>query len=334
MEKRRTARRGGLLEQTIWVPWAVIVVGVVLTTALPGGSASAAVRTAVGAITGVLFATLLWRLVLAARRRPDDRSSLALLGSSLVVWAIGAALTSATQAVSEVHFPAPGDLLCFAAYLGLAAFVLLDVPRRTTSISVWIEAGIAWGATVCVATLTLVRPVSADLEGSPLALAAAVLFPLVNLVLAAIVLAQVVLRNRASSLRTWLLMAGFVLLAIGDSNFLATAANGPTYTSSLLVNALWAVGFVVLGEAATRRRRDDASLTSQRTSPYLLLGAAAVAVAALVLRPDDLLGSFVVGLAILTLALTGWRMQLALAEARGAAEAMRLSLTDELTGLP
>uniref|UniRef100_UPI00356156F8 putative bifunctional diguanylate cyclase/phosphodiesterase n=1 Tax=Actinotalea sp. TaxID=1872145 RepID=UPI00356156F8 len=47
-----------------------------------------------------------------------------------------------------------------------------------------------------------------------------------------------------------------------------------------------------------------------------------------------LLGSFVVGLAILTLALTGWRMQLALAEARGAAEAMRLSLTDELTGLP
>ncbi|HMO12428.1 MAG TPA: bifunctional diguanylate cyclase/phosphodiesterase, partial [Actinotalea sp.] len=38
--------------------------------------------------------------------------------------------------------------------------------------------------------------------------------------------------------------------------------------------------------------------------------------------------------AVVTLAATGWRLILALREARGAAEAMRLSLTDELTGLP
>ena len=334
MVERRTALRGGLLERTVWTPWAALVLGVILTSAIPDESASASVRLVVGGITTVLFALLLWRLVLAARRRPDDRLSLAVLATSLVVWAVGASLTSTSQAVGEVHFPAPGDFLCFGAYLGLAVFVLLDVPRRTTPLSVWIEAGVTWGATICLATVALVAPISGLGDESGLALVAAVVFPLVNLVLAAMVGAQVVLRNRAASMRTWLLLAGFVLLTAGDSNFLATASQGPTYTSSIVVAALWGVGFTLIGEAATRRRRDDTSLTIQRTSPYLLLAAAGVAVVALVLRPVGVLGGVAVGMAVITLGLTGWRMQRALVEARGAADAMRLSLTDELTGLP
>ncbi len=334
MDHRRRTRTRGLLESTAWAPWAVVVLAVVVTTALPGGSDGMLVRIALGLIIAAFFATLLWRLALAARSRPEDRRSLALLAGSLVVWSAGAALTSATQAVGQVDFPAPGDLLCFGAYLGLAAFVLLDVPRRAASIAVWIEAGIVWGATVCLATFALLSPLAGAQGRSGLALAAAVLFPLVNLVLAGMVLAQVVLRNRAASLRSMLMLAGFICLAAADSTFLTAADRVPAYTSSLVVAALWGVGFGLIAEAGTRRRRDDASLLIQRTSPRLLLGAAFLAVLTLVLRPDGAIGWVAVGLATATLLLTGWRMQLALSQARGAAEAMRLSLTDELTGLP
>ena len=334
MPRRRAPHTSRLLERTVWLPWAVIVIGVILTTTLPGGSGGALVRVVVAAITALLFLSLLFRLLLAVRRRPDEHRVLALLAGALVVWGVGAGMTSTAQAVSEVDFPAPGDLLCFAAYLGLVAFVLLDVPRRAASVGVWIEAGIAWGATVCLATFVLLEPVSAGTERSGLALAAAVLFPLVNLLVAGVVLAQVVLRNRAACPRTWILLAGFVLLAAGDSTFLAAPGDGRAYTSSLGVAALWAVGFALIGEAATRRRRDDTSLTTQRTNPRLLLGAASLAVLALVLRPESVLGTVVVSLAVVTLALTGWRLQMALGQARAAADAMRLSLTDELTGLP
>ena len=334
MPDRRASRERGLLEASWWLPWAVVVLGALLTTTLPGGPDGVVVRTVLGLIIAVFFAAILWRLVLTTRRRPDDRRSVGLLAASLVTWAVGAALTSASQAVSHVVFPAPGDLLCLAAYIGLAAFVLLDVPRRSTSIAVWIEAGIVWGATVCVATFVLLGPVLGDHRSSGLALAAAVLFPLVNLVLAGMVLAQVVLRNRAASARSMILLVGFLFLAVGDTGFLTTTGHGASYTSSLGSAALWGVGFGLIAEAATRRRRDDASLEAQRTSPRLLLGAAALAVLTLVLRPDGVLGWAAVALAATTLALTGWRMQLALTTARGAAEAMRLSLTDELTGLP
>ncbi len=334
MPARRTKQQGGLLERTVWVPWAAIVLGALLTTTLPGGSDGVVVRTALGGVIACFFSTLLWRLLLTARRRHGERRSLSLLAGALVVWAVGAAMTSASQAISEVAFPAPGDLLCFGAYLGLAAFVLLDVPRRTASITVWIEAGIAWGATVCVATFVLIDPVVQSREGGGLPVAAAVLFPLVNLVLAGMVLAQVVLRNRAASVRSWLLVAGFVFLAIGDTSFLGSVEQIRGYTSSLGVAAVWGIGFGLIAEAATRRRRDDASLEAQRTNPFLLLGAAGLAVVTLIFRPTDHLGWIAAALATSTLALTGWRMQLALRQARGAAEAMRLSLTDELTGLP
>ncbi len=334
MPGRRSVRARGLLEATAWMPWGVLVLGAILTTTLPGGADGQVVRSVLGLLIGVFFAIILWRLLLAGRRRPDDRRSVVPLAASMVTWATGAALTSASQAVSDVVFPAPGDLLCLGAYLGLAAFVLLDVPRRSASISVWIEAGIVWGATVCLATFVLLDPVLSSHGRHGLAMAAAVLFPLVNLVLAAMVLVQVVLRNRAASIRSMLMLGGFVSLAAGDSNFLTATDRGAAYTSSLWIAALWGVGFGLIAEAATRRRRDDASLAEQRTSPRLLLGAAALAVLTLVFRPDGYLGWVAVGLAVATLALTGWRLQLALATARGAAEAMRLSLTDELTGLP
>jgi diguanylate cyclase (GGDEF)-like protein len=72
----------------------------------------------------------------------------------------------------------------------------------------------------------------------------------------------------------------------------------------------------------------------RRQGALVLVSASVVAVLVLVGRPPGHLGWYLSVPAVATLVAVGWRMVLALREARGAAEAYRLARTDDLTELP
>jgi len=310
-----------------------LVVGGIILFQLPGGSGGMLVRTTLVVLMAGFFGVLFARLLLAAALYRSRRTALLFLAASVAVWAAGSATIGAGQAVTVVDFPARGEILCIASYFGMAGFLLLDVPRRVTSLAVWLEAAVVWGATVCLAAFVLVTPLVGDFDADGVRLLAAILFPLINLVLAAFVLAQMVMRQRSRSPRSVLLMVGFLGLAVADSTFLAGLGT-EAYTTSLGVAALWGASFAVITEAATARTRQVAQSASAPVGGAVLTGAATLAVVVLAIGLDGPTALMVKIPAVVTLAATGMRLILALREAHGAAEAMRLSLTDELTGLP
>lgn len=311
-------------------PWVAIGTGLSSSLVLTGeGRAVGLVVTLV-----VVFGLLLTRVALTAGREPHRRLSLLLLGGGVALWAAGSAWVSVERTLSAVTFPAPGEILCVLAYLALAAFLQTDAPRRVaTSAVAWTEAAVVCGAAVCLAGFAVLAPLSGTGVRGGLALLLAVLFPLINLVLSTMVVAQMVLRQRDRSVRTFLLVFGFLGIAVADSSLIGSLST-ETYTASVALQGLWGASFAALVAAGCRAPGVPEGRPDARESTTVLVTASGLALVVLVLDPWTAVGWVVRVVALLTLVAAGVRMTLALREARGAAEAMRLSLTDELTGLP
>ena len=316
-------------------PWVALVAGSIATLFLPGTDEDPPIRMTLVVTLAVFFLSIVLRLVLTAVVQPGRRTALLFLAAGIALWATGSATVSAGQTVTAVTFPAPGEVLCLAAYLGLAGFLLLDLPwRRATTLTIWLEAAVVCGAATCLAGLPLLTPLLGSFPRGGLALLLAVLFPLINLLLFAVVLAQAVLGLRERSLRTVGLLVGFLGLAVADSTFIFGLSADDAYTSSLVLDAVWGASFGIIAEAAGHPAASEVSRMPERRSGVTLVLAGLLAVGVLVLDPVGVVGWTIKVPAILTLVCVGARMLLALREARGAAEALRLSQTDELTGLP
>lgn len=315
-------------------PWLALAVGAVAAAVLPGPASGPADRVALVVTLVLVFGALVGRLLVAAAQQPARRLPLTFLAGAVALWAVGSASVSAGQAVGEVTFPAPGEVLCFASYLGMAAFLLLDLPRRAaTTRSVWLEAGVICGAAVCLAALPLLTPLAGTFRGDALQLLLACLYPLINLVMAGAVLAQMVVRHRDASLSNGALVFGFAGVALADSTFLVGHSSA-AYSTDLTYAALWGISFsLVVAGASARQRAVVGPPRTEARSAVLLAFAAGLAVLVLVLNPAGVVGWAVTVPAVATLVCAGARMMIALRDARGAAEALRLSLTDELTGL-
>ncbi|WP_225754439.1 bifunctional diguanylate cyclase/phosphodiesterase [Actinotalea sp. Marseille-Q4924] len=322
---------GGVLARVLdGGPWAAIVAGVLSSLVLTGEDEAVGLVITLTAVFGLL----LTRVVLTAHREPHRRLSLLLLGGGVALWSAGSAWVSVGRTLSAVTFPAPGEILCVLAYLALAAFLQVDAPRRVaTSAVAWTEAGIVCGAAVCLAGFAVLAPLSGTGVRGGLALLLAVLFPLINLVLSTMVIAQMVLRQRDRSVRTLMLALGFLGIAVADSSLIGSLST-ETYTASVALQALWGASFAALVAAGCRAPGVPDGRPDARESTPVLVTASGLALVVLVLDPWTAVGWVVRVVALLTLLAAGVRMTLALREARGAAEAMRLSLTDELTGLP
>ena len=325
---------GRLIRRLGPVSWLVIVLGAGSTFALPGEADGTAIRSALVVTLAVFFTVVFTRLLLAAAHYPTRRLSLVFLAVGVGLWAAGSATVSANQTVAAVSFPAPGEVLFLASYLGMAAFLLLDVPRRALpTATIWLEAAVVCGAAACLAAFAVLTPLSGSFERGGVPLLLAVLYPLIDLVLGTMVLAQMMLRHRDRSVRTAMLALGFFGLAVADSSFILSVATG-TYPSNLVLDAVWGFSFAAIVGGACTPPSSAVAKPIERHRVVLLPLAAALAVVVLVLHPGGGIGWYVMAPAIVTLIGTGARLILALREAQGAAEAMRLSLTDELTGLP
>jgi diguanylate cyclase (GGDEF)-like protein len=323
------------LQQKLAVaPWVVAGLGAASTLVLPGGAAGAPIRGALVATLALFFTLLLARLLLAATVYRSRRVSLLFLAAGVALWAAGSATVSAGQAVTTITFPAPGEGLYLLSYLGMAAFLMLDVPRGSVPrLAVWFEAAVVCGAATCLAAVTVLTPLSRHFARDGVPLLLAILYPVIDLLLAAIVLGQFVLRQRDASRRTVALALGFIGLAVADSSFLVNLASH-SYSSNVLLDIVWGCSFAVLVGAAVSPPRTVIGRPNEVNNSRLMLAGTAVGLTILVLHPEGAISWFVTIPAIITLVCAGGRLVLALRESQGAAEALRLSLTDELTGLP
>jgi diguanylate cyclase (GGDEF)-like protein len=180
-----------------------------------------------------------------------------------------------------------------------------------------------------------VTPVADDFARQGVPLLVALTYPASDVLLMAIVVGQVMLRKRATSTGTAILLGGLVLLTVADVLGSAVNITKGAYTYSLLGDFAWCLGFILIAESACLPRREPR--VAGEGSPAggrVTVVSAAVALGVLAFQPGGAARPYVVVPAVVTFLAAGARLVIALREARGAAEAYRLSRTDELTGLP
>ncbi|MEA2461880.1 MAG: diguanylate cyclase, partial [Actinomycetota bacterium] len=118
--ERRTTLPERAVRQLGIAVWVVISVGFVLNLVGAGGPTDA-VRTAHVLTLAVFFVLILLRIAIAAAARLRRRSALWVLFAAITLWAAGSAVLNASAAEPDLtRFPAPGEWLFLASYLGIA----------------------------------------------------------------------------------------------------------------------------------------------------------------------------------------------------------------------
>jgi len=334
---RQVQRRNALARRTVHLlgiaVWIVIAVGFTLNL-VANDAPSPTVRTAHVVTLAVFFVLVLLRVAIAATARLRRRSALLVLFAALALWAAGSAVLNASSQPDLTHFPAPGEWLFLASYLGIAGYLIIDTAHRlSTALVSWLEAIVVCGGTACLAGSPLLIPIGGVVGGHGVPLLLALLYPMIDIALVLLVVAQMVLRVRRGIEKSAVLCLGLALFLGADLNFVTNLSRG-TYGYNLVDGLLWAAGFALVVEAACWSRPEVLRALPRRPGPGLMVGPAFIAIAVLAVRPHTGLGPYLTAPAVLTLLAAGGRLVLALREANGAAEAFALSRTDDLTLLP
>ena len=315
------------------VGWALIAAGYTATLTVGRNSSETSQLILLWTLS-IFFPVLLARLVCAAIITPKRRGALLVLLASVTLWAAGSSAVNASKLSEQANFPAPGEWLFLASYVAMAAYLVIDARHRMNrSLVTWLDVVVVCGGTACVSASLLLLPVATAFGKGGLPLLLALLYPLIDIALALLVVAQVVLRLRPDLRQTAIICVGFVLLAYADGQFV-TSVSSATYNFSVGLDAIWGAGFALIVGAACRPGRSTLSSLPRRQGPAIMVFASVVAIVVLALRPSAGLGPYLAAPAVLTLLAAGGRLVLALREANGAAEALALSLTDDLTRLP
>ena len=335
---RLLERRAALADRAVRMlgiaVWIAISVGFILNVVGANGPTDM-VRTAHVLTLTVFFVLILMRVAVAAVARSRRRSALWVLFAALALWAAGSAVLNASSSEPDLtQFPAPGEWLFLASYLGIAGYLIIDtVHRLTAAVDGWLEAIVVCGGTACLAGSPLLVRVGDVVGGQGVPLLLALLYPMIDVALILLVVGQLVLRVRRSLEKSAVLCLGLALFTIADLNFVTNLSDG-TYGFNLVDGLLWAAGFALMVEAACRPGTEVLKALPRRPGPLLMVGPAFIALAVLAVRPHTGLGPYLTWPAVVTLLAAGGRLVLALREAKGAAEAFALSRTDDLTLLP
>ena len=313
--------------------WAVLAVGVIIFILAPAADSSTG-KSFETYCMGLFFILLLVRIGWAAYRQRSHRSGLVLLFLGVLLWAAGSASINGSSQPDLTKFPAQGEWLFLASYAGIAGFLILDASKRVkAAAATWLETIVICGGSVCLAGSLLVTPAAGLLGREDLGLLLALLYPLLDIVLALAVVAQVALHARGRLIDNAGYILGFALLAVADSGFLLHR-NGVTYNYSVLSIAGWGVGFALVADTACRVRPRHADPRSSRGVTALVVAAGLAAGFVLAFQENGLIRDYLVWPALGTLCAAGGRMGLALRAAQRTTEAIELSLSDDLTVLP
>jgi len=200
--------------------------------------------------------------------------------------------------------------------------------------SVWLDGATAGLAVAAVGAALVLEPVIHTTHGSFAAVATNLAYPLGDLLLVMLVIGVFALTGWRPG-GTWLLIAaGFALLAIADSVYLFSVAEG-TYEGGTILDAMWPAGMAVLSWAAWARPREQTEIRLSRFAVMLLpclFGAVALF---LLIRANFVhLGVIPESLAAAALLTAGWRFALTFGDLVQVSELREhQARTDDLTGL-
>jgi diguanylate cyclase (GGDEF)-like protein len=284
----------------------------------------------------LFFLALVGRLVVAARQERERAVGLLAMAAGLLLYGGGAASVALAGPATTVSYPAPGEIWMLTGYLGMATYLYLRSGGRR---STWLQSGaalesvITFGGALCVSGILLALPVAANFGRQGLPLLVAVLTPTLDLALMFLVAGQVLSGSRPGTWAALRLGAAFAALGVADTAMTHYMAQG-TYGKGLMIDALLSLGFWLMVSGAVADQARQRPPEYRMGANLVTVTAAAAAVVLLVVRPEHSAGILLLVLAVATLLAVGARLLLALLEATGAAEAYRLSLTDDLTALP
>jgi len=244
--------------------------------------------------------------------------------------------TLALQHMAAPPYPSLGDASYLLFYPLSYAGLLLALPGGSRARSgIWLDGLIASLACLAVMVALLLDPIVAGTEGSQLAVATTIAYPLGDFVLLAFILGVLAVSGGHAGREWGLLATGMALVAVADVVFLNQSAVG-TYEEGGLLDALWPGSMLVLGYAALHPSVARGAPAQDRS--HLLLGmpalSALVALGLLVYGNAAGMNTLALVLASLTLVATITRMALTFRDnVQMVAHRTEQALTDSLTGL-
>lgn len=252
---------------------------------------------------------------------------------ALFFWFLGSVISSLTAV-----YLLPNNLQVISDFLYLLfyPFIFVAIPRllRTSVSSSILEnidaAIVALGVSALAAAL-LMKPVLPNYSGDQLETFFAVIFPVADIVLIALIISLNPFQR--INWRSSILSLGIFAFAAADFVNLWLSSNDK-YRFGSWTDSLWLIALFLIVESIWHKR--DESDSRVPTHPVLISVAvlfSAILLSLLALKPEYLPG-FIVGPAIATLFLAFIRMVVALRQAQEIGTERTLARTDELTGLP
>jgi diguanylate cyclase (GGDEF)-like protein len=276
-------------------------------------------------------AVVCWSAVPSAGVR---RLEVAVLAAGLSLYGAGCAWFAVVALSSDAAaaFPSTADL-GFLAFYPLALIAIALACRRelrAAGATVWLDSLLGGLGAATVMTLVLDR-LLLDASNGALHIGLALIYPILDLLVAAAVLGVTAMHGRTIGLRWPLFAAGFLLLTVVDAVSALAFADG-SFVPGAALDALWPIGLTLICPWALARPADRARPASKvaLAVPAFAITSVLAVLAASARGP---VASTTLAFAALTLVVTAARTQLAFRQVRRIADLRRQATTDELTGL-
>ena len=263
----------------------------------------------------------------------NDRRAKYAVTLGMVLWTCGAILSSYNEFFAISHI---SSSIINACYLIFYPLVLVGLTRALRakhtlgSVEV-LDATILGIGLSALGTAFFISPILPKFDGDALKTFFAVLFPIADLVLVALVLLLIVISPMTK--RNLLVCLGVIIYATSDFLFLWLTIHRQ-YSLGSLSDDGWLIGFVLIAEGFWHHGSESESHESIHPifiALSVFLSATLLAITSL--RPGYL-PNFILIPTIATLLLAFIRMTIALRQSRFISEERLLARTDELTGLP
>jgi two-component system, cell cycle response regulator len=315
-----------------------LLVAFVVHAAIGFGGAGAETLFGIWVYDALLLLSAAGCLLRAALVR-RERIAWGLLGAGLLLYCGGEIYYSAALAgLATIPIPSPADAAYLAFYpLAYAALVgLLRARIGSFPVARWLDGVIVGSAVAALAAALALGPiVDSSTEGSTLAVATNLAYPVADLMLLTLVFTAAAFTGWRPG-RSWTVLgAGLLVLAVSDGVYLLQSAKG-TYVEGGVLDAGWLLGVLLLAAAAWIEP-GTGEATHPRAARVIAIPAAAAMIAIGVQAVERLatVPTIAAALSLLTMAAVVARLVLSLRESQGEVRtSVRESRTDALTGLP
>jgi diguanylate cyclase (GGDEF)-like protein len=281
----------------------------------------------------ILYNLIALVAAVSASLSPRIKGTKYAVASAIILWTCGALLSSYNEFFLEPQISASIINACYLLFYPLAFIGLTRTLRARRSLgSVEIlDATILGIGLSALGTAFFISPILPKFDGDVMKTFFAVLFPVADLVLVALVLSLVVISPFTQ--RNLFVCVGVIVFAVSDFLFLWLTIHRQ-YSFGSLSDDGWLLGFVLIAEGLWHHASDKEP--SDSIHPIfialpVMLSATLLAITSL--RPGYL-PDFILIPTIATLLLAFVRMTIALRQSRSIGEERLLARTDELTGLP